>query len=291
MKRPQNWQVWMAQLYILLAFAVLALLVVYCVADYDFVAICGFVKKRFQDRWFLMFIVGGLLSAALFLMMGVRCFVDYIRQRDDFMHSVVHDLRTPVAGLRLMIGRNDRGAAIVAERMRRMIENLSDFINLGGNRAKPKLEVFDIVAAYREAYDLLADDFADLESGPIAVEGGAREIMVHADRTKTVQILWNLIGNELKYAAPQAKVYVAFSVVDDMVSVRFSDEGDGMSRREMKHAFDRYYRAQNVRRSGKGGFGIGLCAAREDARAMGGDLVVGANRPKGCVFTLCLKAG
>ena len=68
----------------------------------------------------------------------------------------------------------------------------------------------------------------------------------------------------------------------------FIDEGQGMTARQMKKAFSRYYRARTVLESGKGGFGIGLCTAREFARAMGGDLTVRANRPKGCIFTLKL---
>ena len=68
------------------------------------------------------------------------------------------------------------------------------------------------------------------------------------------------------------------------------DEGKGMTPYEMKRAFDRYYRAKTVLESGKGGFGIGLCNAREAARAMGGDLTVRANEPTGCVFTLTLPA-
>ena len=61
-----------------------------------------------------------------------------------------------------------------------------------------------------------------------------------------------------------------------------------MTPRQMRRAFDRYWRAKTVLESGKGGFGIGLCTSREYARAMGGDLTVGSNAPKGCVFTLRL---
>ena len=61
-----------------------------------------------------------------------------------------------------------------------------------------------------------------------------------------------------------------------------------MSKQQMRKAFDRYYRAKTVLESGKGGFGIGLCTAREFARAMGGDLTVRANAPSGCVFALTL---
>lgn len=104
----------------------------------------------------------------------------------------------------------------------------------------------------------------------------------------TLQILWNLFGNDLKYVAPYGKVTVRFAADEKFVRVEFIDEGQGMTPRQMKRAFDRYYRAQTVLESGKGGFGIGLCTAREFARAMGGDLTVRANQPKGCIFSLLL---
>jgi signal transduction histidine kinase len=72
--------------------------------------------------------------------------------------------------------------------------------------------------------------------------------------------------------------------------MELADEGQGMTKRQMKKAFDRYYRSRTVLESGKGGFGIGLCTAREFARSMGGDLTVRANSPHGCVFTLSLPA-
>ena len=85
------------------------------------------------------------------------------------------------------------------------------------------------------------------------------------------------------------KEYTA-SAGGGMVHAAFVDEGQGMTQSQMRRAFDRYYRAKTVLEAGKGGFGIGLCTAREFARAMGGDLVVEGNAPKGCVFTLSLPA-
>ena len=78
------------------------------------------------------------------------------------------------------------------------------------------------------------------------------------------------------------------STKDGFVRAEFADEGQGMTRRQMRRAFNRYYRARTALESGKGGFGIGLCTSRESARAMGGDLTVRQNEPRGCVFTLTL---
>ena len=123
--------------------------------------------------------------------------------------------------------------------------------------------------------------------GAAAADGAVK---VWADETLTVQVLWNLLNNDLKYAAPFGRVRVEIRREGTFVKVAFIDEGKGMSAREMSRAFDRYYRAQPVLKSGKGGFGIGLCTAREFAEAMGGALTVSANEPHGCIFTLTLPA-
>ena len=230
---------------------------------------------------------------------AVWSFVRFMKERDDFLAATAHDLTTPLVGLRLVIGRDDAEAKNLNERMIRLVQNLKDFLKLGG-RPKPKAEPFDLLGAYREAYALFAADYRDLfDDEDVAVDcsrlptvgGSAPMAMVRADETLTVQILWNLLGNDLKYAAPYGRVSVRFGRAGNHVTCEFVDEGQGMTPTEMRRAFDRYYRAKTVLKSGKGGFGIGLCTAKEFARAMGGDLTVRANEPKGCIFTLTLPAG
>ena len=218
---------------------------------------------------------------------GVKFFIDYVRSRDDFLAATAHDLATPLVGMRGAIGRSDADAKLLVERMLRLVDNLKAFLRLGGRRPAPVKEVFDVVEAVREAYGLFAADYAEEASGEVEFEG-ERGVLVEADRTVVVQIAWNLLGNDLKYAAPFGKVAVRFSKCGAMAKVEFMDEGQGMSAGEMHRAFDRYYRAKTVLESGKGGFGIGLCNARESAAAMGGSLSVRANVPHGCVFTLLL---
>ena len=245
----------------------------------------------------------GLTSLAVVL------FLRYVKSRDDFLAATAHDLTTPLVGMRMMIGRADDEAKRLNERMLLIVSNIKDFLRLGGKRRKPELKPVDIVALTKEAYQLFAADYEDSESGAVVFEDqgeGPRPteegnlhcspspsnfaLITFADSTLTLQILWNLFGNDLKYAAPYGKVTVRFVQEAGFVRVEFIDEGQGMTPQQMKKAFDRYYRAKTVLESGKGGFGIGLCTAREFARAMGGDLTVRANDPKGCVFTLSLPA-
>lgn len=232
-----------------------------------------------------------LVSMTVF---GIRYFWKFVKSRDDFLAATAHDLTTPLVGMRMMIGRSDDEAKRLNERMLLIVSNIKDFMKLGGQRKKPELKSVDIVALTKEAYQLFAADYADSEGGEVIFHctptPSTCTFSVRADEAMTLQILWNLFGNDLKYAAPYGKVSVRFAQEGGFVKVEFVDEGQGMTPRQMKRAFDRYYRAQTVLECGKGGFGIGLCTAREFACAMGGDLSVRANAPKGCVFTLKLRS-
>ena len=256
-----------------------------------------FVYGAFTDisrrNWALVLaIFGGFVFAVLVFttFVGVKFFLDYIKSRDDFMAATAHDLTTPLVAMQYFIGRDDKEAALLCERLSRLVSNIKDFMRLGGKRPQPLCEEFDLAEAYNEAYELFKEDFRDFYDGDDVdfVCEGNEPIVVYADRTLTVQILWNLLGNDLKYAAPYGMVSVRSFVRGEKVVVELADEGPGMTAVEMRQAFDRYYRAKSVLKTGKGGFGIGLTTARDFARAMGGDLTIKANTPSGCIFTLTL---
>ena len=261
-----------------------------------------------RDYEFMFYLFGPMFLIVLvgITFLGARFFVDYVRSRDDFLAATAHDLTTPLVGMRYSIGRNDEEAKVLNERIIRLVANIKDFLRLGGKRPRPRRDEVDLVKCYKEAYALFREDVRDVTGGSdIPVEmgtdptepvengtfaGPVPNFVAVGDETLVVQILWNLIGNDLKYALPFGPVRVRFFREGGFVCVEFADEGKGMSKREMARAFDRYYRAKTVLESGKGGFGIGLCTAREFARAMGGDLSVRANSPHGCIFTLSLPS-
>lgn len=234
------------------------------------------------------------LSLVIFWFVTIAgCWLFYlsVKERDDFIAATAHDLTTPLVALRRLIRREPEEAVRVSEQMMRLVKNLTDCLAIHSCRHRLQKETFDLRAAYDEAYALFRDDFRFLFDGKdVAVEGPAR-VDVVADRTKTVQILWNLLANEIKYAAPYGPVRVKFETDKSRVRVRFIDEGPGLTAAERRKIFRRYYRAKRTSQSGKGGFGIGLATAKYFAFWMDGTLTVEANEPKGCVFTLALVKG
>lgn len=225
-----------------------------------------------------------MIAATVFAVFSLH---SYAKSRDDFLAAAAHDLTTPLVGMRYLIGRESEDVRNLNERMIRLVGNIREFLSLGGRRKAPSCRAVRIGDAFDEAYRIFAADYGEEASGPVSVAGD-RSLVAYADGELVTQILWNLLGNDLKYAAPYGKVSVCFTAEDGFVKVALADEGQGMTRSQMRHAFDRYWRAKNVLESGKGGFGIGLCTSREFARAMGGDLTVSRNYPRGCIFTLKL---
>lgn len=236
-----------------------------------------------------------LLSAALLIfgciltlgILGVRFFIHYAAVRDEFVAATVHDLTTPLAGMRMAIGRNDEDAKLLVGRMIRLVENLKSYLLLGAHRPPAKIEKVDVVKCCREAYEIFKEDFQDFYDGDdVEISSKSLNCIASADETLLLQIFWNLFANELKYAAPEGRVSVEIDQTPSSVKIAFCDEGPGMTKRERKNAFKRYYRAKRMSDSGKGGFGIGLCVAREFARLMKGDLTVFPNGSKGSTFML-----
>lgn len=253
----------------------------------------------------MMFALGGLFFLFVLTGMtviGIRYFVRSSRERDDFLAATAHDLTTPLTALRLLVQPAGEEAKALVERLLLLVTNVKDFLRLGGRRA-PQKTTFSLVAAYREAALLFAADYRDLLGAdlPLSLGTGPEDqekncaltddFVVFADETMTIQILWNLLGNDLKYAAPFGPVRAVIRREGGFVLFELIDEGPGMSAEQQRRCFDRYYRAKTVLTAGKGGFGIGLCTAKEFAEAMGGRLTVRANAPHGCIFTLSLPRG
>ncbi len=253
------------------------------------------LRETDYERIFVIGIVSVLVVLLLLTFVCARFFLCYAKMRDDFLAAAAHDLTTPLASIRYLVGKDDESVRTLVERMLCIVENIRDFLRRGGKRREPQYSVFDFRRAYEEAYRLFREDYRDAFDGAdVAVEtvgfDGGEACPVYADETMTLQILWNLLGNDLKYAAPYGSVRARIEKRSRVVVFSLIDNGPGMTARQMRHAFNRYYRARTVLQTGKGGFGIGLCTAYEFAKSMGGNLSVRKNQPTGCCFELQLRS-
>lgn len=253
-------------------------------------SVVGIEQNAIVDHTAL-WIYGGFGFAMFFVVVvavvGIVLLLRYDRERESFLAGMIHDLNNPLAAVRGLVKSDPEYAVGVCDSMIRMVRNAQDFLGLGRRRNLDIVRV-DLVPLIREAYRMFEEYFTEDESG--AVEFDLPEkLEVSADAMECRQILWNLFFNAAKYAAPYGSVKVSASVRGTSAAVEFADQGIGMTPRQMRRAFGRFYRAAGLHECGKGGFGIGLYTSRASARRMGGDLTVRSNTPKGCVFAFTLS--
>lgn len=221
---------------------------------------------------------------------GIRFFVDCVKTRDDFVAEAVHDLATPLVVSRGLIGVDDEALRRTNEHLLRIVENLSAVLRLGGRHPVPKTEIVDVRKLFDGVYALFSERYRAFSGGEDMALAGESSLCVLADETLVTQILWNLVSNEIKYAAKSRhNVGVRFVRGAGSARVEIRDDGPGMTAWERRRIFDRFYRSRRARRdSGSGGFGIGLGNARLAARRMKGDVTVSPNDSGGSTFVLSL---
>ena len=246
----------------------------------------------------LILIAGGVSLAVTVLRARVE-----MERRNTFVSNAAHEVKTPLASIlmraeRLVDGsypteeRRAKAAGVILEQgreLRRRIERLRDFDRLERGMRTYERQAFDLGEAVRETARPLSDRFEEhgLDLSDVA------SVRMVGDRDSVMEIVENLLTNAAKYAAHAGtvSVRVARSIDGRMAEVCVADRGPGLPAAQLRHVFDRDWRAPNDLTKSVGGWGVGLAFARDLARDMGGELSVAARPGGGCAFTLILPLG
>ena len=230
------------------------------------------------------------------------------QSRRDLIAWASHDLRTPLASLRLVIeALVDNVADDEATRQRYLhtaqneIGNLTELINDLFELSQLESGHIDLHVQYTSLSDLLSDTLSALR--PLAdrrgvrlgghVSSGIDPVMI--DPEKIQRVLYNLLTNAVRHTPEGGEVQLTATVVGDMVRVSVSDSGEGIATEDLPHVFDRFYRGERARtrdHDGQRGAGLGLAIARGLIEAHKGTIEVDSQPGQGAqfVFTLPRRA-
>ncbi len=252
-----------------------------------------------------VFVASGLLITVsvvlggFFLLRHGRRMRELSEMKTDFIDTVTHELKTPLAGIRFAIERlsspalrPDR-AEVHRETVRRetlrlihLVDQLLEVGRIEAKRRVYRIAPFDLAALVDETVEPMEGRFA---TNGITVKGGGEDRMALADRDAMKAALANVLDNAAKYAAAFGPVEVSISRSGGFWCVTVADRGPGMTSKEMALCFDRMYRASGAVESGAGGSGLGLDIARGSMRGMGGDIKVRPREGGGCIFDIFVK--
>jgi signal transduction histidine kinase len=211
---------------------------------------------------------------------------DLVRANREFAANASHQLRTPLAALRLSLEEATEvpypqaEVAHALDETDRLTAIVDALLAMGGDRA-PGTERVDLAEVAAEV--VRERPRAGESEGPSVDVEGAGVATANGERVR--QVLSNLVDNAVRFARQQVRVRV--EPRGESVVVQVDDDGPGVPEGERGRVFDRFYRAPSTR--GKGS-GLGLAVARELARADGGSVEVSDGDLGGARFEVRYRA-
>lgn len=185
----------------------------------------------------------------------------------ELLANVSHDLRTPLTMIRgygevirdIPGENNPENVQVIIDETERLTELVNDMLDLSKIRAgtrKPNLETFDLTETVKSVlsrYEKLT------ERDNYTITFAADEnVMVTADRTMILQVVYNLVNNALNYTGEDKRVSIDQSVWDNRVRISVIDTGGGIAKEDIPYIWDRYYKVDKVHKRAKVGTGLGL---------------------------------
>jgi signal transduction histidine kinase len=259
------------------------------------------IRRTFRQTFF-----AGLAAASLALI-AVAVLVwrteRLARERAQFAAAAAHELRTPLAGLRLygdmlahQLGDPDRSrlyarqVAQEADRLGRVVTNMLEFTRLERGGLSIRAEEGDLGAAVRECIEQLRPA---LEAAGCSVNLTVADDLppVAFDRDAVHQIVQNLLDNAEKYSRPSSERVIDVEVarMNGGVGVTVSDRGVGIDARVARHLFLPFERGGG---DAPAGLGLGLVLVKALAQAHGGNVEWAARSGGGTTFRVVLpRAG
>ncbi len=221
------------------------------------------------------------------------------QRKDDFIAMVSHELKTPLTAISGYSQILQRKAKLDADdytsdkldklfsqlkKMNTLINGFLDVSRLDSGKIHLQQQHFSLHTLITETIDT-ANDVAGSHD---IIYDEEPNVMLLADRDKIGSVLYNLIGNAIKYSPQNGKVYVRTRTVDGMIIISVQDFGMGIKSEDIDQLFDRYYRVKNKSMENIAGFGIGLYLSAEIVQRHYGRIWVESIWGEGSTFSFSL---
>lgn len=251
---------------------------------------------------FFLIIIAGMVLNTIFLVREIR----RNEQHDAFINAVTHELKTPVASIRMYLqtlqtrdlDENKRREfyGIMLEDSDRLLQTIDQVLRAGStlsNFRRIAQRRVDLGEVTRDCIELARTRFRLAETAIALKDRAAAPAIVIGDEGELKAAVWNLIDNAIKYSTGEPRISMTLEETADHTryALRIADRGSGISPNELKRVFRRFYRIHGPSVRAKGS-GLGLFIVRSVAKRHGGKAYAESEgHGRGSTFTLLLPKG
>lgn len=223
--------------------------------------------------------------------------------QSEFVATVSHEFRTPLASLRHVAELldeaddlpGDRRRALYgviernATRLSSLVDTLLDFSRIESGRRLYTLRPLDASTLARQVVDEFLRQVGD-DQVHVSWQVDDADLSIEADAEALGRALANLLENAVKYGPRPCRVELSVRRDGDRVQLAVSDNGPGIPPAEQPTVFEKFFRGEDATRRGIRGTGLGLAIVSHVTRAHGGDVSVESRTGGGSTFRITLPA-
>ena len=251
----------------------------------------------------LAVLVALLTFGGYFTVRTLRTQVRVAQMQSDFVSTVSHEFRSPLAGINqlgemLRDGRvpDDRRQhyyeMIVAEtqRLRRQVENILSFSRMDDGGTPYRLEPLDPTEWLRDMSEEFQGQVAD---AGFTIEASIPDALpaIVADRDALTTAVHNLLDNAVKYSRESRTVQMEATANGEELTIAVRDRGAGIRDAHRPRIFEKFYRGDGELTDRVKGVGLGLSLVQHIVTAHGGTVDIESREGSGSTFTIRLKTG
>jgi signal transduction histidine kinase len=207
------------------------------------------------------------------------------RRKDEFLATLAHELRNPLAPIRnaihLLRVVEDRERVQAArdiidrqsQQLVHLVDELLDLSRIARGTIELRLEPVDVASVVQIAVETTRP-LIETRGHALSVKLPERQMIVAADRSRLVQVIANVLNNSAKYSPDGGNIELAASVIDNDACIVIRDDGNGIEQDMIDTVFEMYAQIRTEFRASQEGLGIGLALVKKVIELHGGSVSI-----------------
>jgi two-component system phosphate regulon sensor histidine kinase PhoR len=216
------------------------------------------------------------------------------------VNNLAHEFRTPISSISLAARMIHQSEEIMAssklkrytetiieenKRLQRQSDHILQLAAIEQNNLEYNFSEIELSGILDDAIRSV-DFLVEQKGGKITKEYGDEPLLIHGDHNELVHVMMNLLVNAYKYSHHKIDIKVTAGKRPEGVFVEVLDKGIGISQKEKKKIFEKYYRISTGNKHNTRGFGIGLYYVKEVVKAHHATILVESEPGKGSRFSI-----